>query len=43
VATFALQAAWSQRWLATREQGPAEWLWRRLTYGGALPGAASRP
>jgi uncharacterized protein len=43
VATFALQAAWSQRWLATREQGPAEWLWRRLTYGGALTGAASRP
>ncbi len=35
VATFALQAAWSRRWLATRAQGPAERLWRRLTYGRA--------
>lgn len=35
VTTFALQAAWSRRWLLTREQGPAERLWRWLTYGGA--------
>lgn len=34
VATFGLQAAWSRYWLATHEQGPAERLWRRLTYGG---------
>ena len=33
VAIFALQILWSRLWLARREQGPMEALWRRLTYG----------
>lgn len=31
---WTLQLAWSPWWLARRERGPLEALWRRLTYGG---------
>ncbi|MBT9136888.1 MAG: hypothetical protein DDT34_01974 [Firmicutes bacterium] len=30
---YASQAFYSKWWLAKYPQGPAEWLWRRLTYG----------
>jgi uncharacterized protein len=30
---FALQMAWSPWWLARFHFGPAEWVWRTLTYG----------
>ena len=33
VGVFALQVVWSRAWLARRELGPAEELWRALTYG----------
>jgi uncharacterized protein len=36
IAFFALQAWSSRAWLARFPMGPAEWLWRRMTYG-ALP------
>lgn len=39
-ATFALQILWSHLWLARFEQGPMEWLWRRLTYAGRMPAPA---
>jgi uncharacterized protein len=31
-ATFALQIAWAQWWLARYHYGPLEWLWRAGTY-----------
>lgn len=31
---FAAQAVISRWWLARYRQGPVEWVWRRLTYGG---------
>jgi uncharacterized protein len=34
---FGLQMAWSPWWLARFHFGPAEWLWRTLTYGGLQP------
>jgi uncharacterized protein len=34
---FALQGAWSPWWLARYRFGPAEWLWRSLTYGRFQP------
>ncbi|NPC86060.1 DUF418 domain-containing protein, partial [Pyxidicoccus fallax] len=34
---FALQVPLSQWWLARFRFGPAEWLWRSLTYGRAQP------
>ncbi len=30
---FALQVAWSRWWLERFRYGPAEWLWRAMTYG----------
>lgn len=35
LALFALQVLASRAWLARFSMGPAEWLWRRLTYGHA--------
>lgn len=37
VAIFAAQMAWSAWWLARFHFGPAEWLWRSLTYGRLQP------
>jgi uncharacterized protein len=37
VAFFAAQIAVSHWWLARYRFGPMEWLWRWLTYGGAMP------
>jgi len=34
---FGLQMAWSPWWLARFHFGPAEWLWRTLTYGRLQP------
>jgi uncharacterized protein len=34
---FALQMLWSPLWLARFRFGPAEWLWRSLTYGRFQP------
>lgn len=34
---FTLQAAWSHWWLARFKFGPAEWLWRSMTYGRWQP------
>jgi uncharacterized protein len=34
---FALQAAWSRWWLARFRFGPAEWLWRMVSYGRLEP------
>jgi uncharacterized protein len=34
---FAVQMAWSPWWLARFHFGPAEWLWRSLTYGRWQP------
>jgi uncharacterized protein len=34
---FALQMVWSPWWLARFHFGPAEWLWRTLTYGRVQP------
>lgn len=36
-AVWVLQLTWSPLWLARFEMGPFEWLWRRLTYGRAVP------
>ena len=33
IVTFAMQVIFSRWWLRRFSQGPAEWLWRRLTYG----------
>lgn len=37
LAVFALQVPFSHWWLARFRFGPAEWLWRSLTYGRAQP------
>ncbi|MCY1041224.1 DUF418 domain-containing protein [Corallococcus sp. bb12-1] len=37
LAVFALQIPLSHAWLARFRFGPAEWLWRSLTYGRAQP------
>ncbi len=37
VTVFALQIAASMWWLRRFEYGPAEWLWRSLTYGHRMP------
>jgi uncharacterized protein len=37
VTLFAAQAAYSTAWLARFRFGPAEWLWRSLTYGDRQP------
>lgn len=34
---YAVQVALSRWWLSHFRFGPAEWLWRRLTYGGPVP------
>ncbi|GGN72694.1 hypothetical protein GCM10010112_41320 [Actinoplanes lobatus] len=34
VSVLTLQWIWSVLWLRRFRQGPAEWLWRRLTWGG---------
>jgi uncharacterized protein len=34
---FAVQMAWSPWWLVRFHFGPAEWLWRSLTYGHRQP------
>lgn len=36
-AVWALQLLWSPLWLARFQYGPAEWLWRSLTYGQRQP------
>lgn len=36
VVVWALELLWSRPWLARLRFGPAEWLWRRLTYGRAV-------
>lgn len=37
IAVFALQIGISHWWLSRHRFGPMEWLWRWLTYGGAMP------
>lgn len=37
IAIYALQLLWSVWWLRHFRFGPAEWLWRTLTYGRAQP------
>jgi uncharacterized protein len=37
IALFAVQAAFSTFWLRRFQYGPAEWVWRSLTYGGRQP------
>jgi uncharacterized protein len=37
VTIIALQIPLSRWWLAAFQYGPAEWLWRRMTYGVPLP------
>ena len=37
VAFYALQIAWSNWWLLRFKFGPAEWLWRSMTYGKWQP------
>jgi uncharacterized protein len=32
LAIFALQIVWSNWWMSRYRYGPAEWLWRSLTY-----------
>lgn len=40
IVAFAVQVLLSRWWLSRFPHGPAEWLWRKLTYG-KLPGRAS--
>jgi uncharacterized protein len=40
---FAMQMAWSPWWLARYRFGPAEWLWRSLTYGRLQPMRIDEP
>ena len=37
VAIFCVQIVWSHLWLARFRFGPAEWLWRSMTYGKLQP------
>lgn len=37
VVLYFLQIAWSHWWLARFKFGPAEWLWRSMTYGSLQP------
>ena len=37
IAAFAVQTAWSTAWLARFRYGPAEWLWRSITYKRLQP------
>ena len=37
LAIFAVQVLWSHLWLSRFRFGPAEWVWRSLTYGKAQP------
>jgi len=37
LAIFCVQVAFSHWWLARFRFGPAEWVWRSLTYGKAQP------
>ncbi|GAW41944.1 hypothetical protein SH203_02356 [Brevundimonas sp. SH203] len=37
IGVWVLQLIWSPLWLSRFEMGPAEWLWRCLTYGRRLP------
>lgn len=37
IVIYALQLVWSTRWLKRFQFGPAEWLWRTLTYGKRQP------
>jgi uncharacterized protein len=37
VAIYGIELAWSPWWLSRFHFGPAEWLWRTLTYGKAQP------
>lgn len=41
VAVYAAQVVWSRLWMRRYRFGPAEWLWRTLTYGEAQPMRAS--
>ncbi|WP_240356293.1 DUF418 domain-containing protein [Myxococcus eversor] len=34
---FSVQVVWSHLWLSRFRFGPAEWVWRSLTYGKAQP------
>ena len=43
VGLFSCQMAASTWWLARFRFGPAEWLWRRLTYGHPIPFRLERP
>lgn len=42
VAVWALELLWSRAWLARLRFGPAEWLWRRLTYGRGIGAGDAR-
>lgn len=42
-AIFAIQVAYSAKWLARFRFGPVEWLWRSLTYGKAQPMRIAAP
>ncbi len=35
IAIYSLQVPFSKWWLATHRYGPAEWVWRRMTYGAS--------
>ncbi|NMO13546.1 DUF418 domain-containing protein [Pyxidicoccus fallax] len=37
LAVFSVQVVWSHLWLSRFRFGPAEWVWRSLTYGKAQP------
>ena len=37
IVIYVLQIPWSHWWLARFQFGPAEWLWRTLTYGQRQP------
>jgi uncharacterized protein len=43
VAFFALQVWSSRLWLARFPMGPAEWAWRRLSYGARPAAALAHP
>lgn len=42
-AIWTLQLIWSPLWLTRFEMGPLEWMWRRLSYGRAVPFVRSVP